>query len=343
MRRHSFGRVPGTPDSMEPFKRSVPARGSSFPLFLIGRRFRVRAFGMIAVLGVLACVASCVSSPPRKSPREKEAVSLSERGMEAFSGGCLDKAETLFRASLELHRSMDDQEGVARDLNDLAVLYADRSRPDKALALLSEAESINRRREAASALLTNLLNRGEFCLRTGDIDCAERALGEATVLAEGLKDRGVEVKTLEAFLLLAREDAQGAEDRFRDVLNRIKSRDNVSIEAAAHLGMARVCRETGRIPEAVEHAELALDMDKRSGCWRCVGDDLVLLGDLAEEAGRGERASEYLERAFYVVFYLGREDSVRELASRLKGEPAEERIQSYLERGEREGFNAYCP
>ena len=304
---------------------------------------QTRAYRILAAWVILVCLASCVSPPPEKPFREREAVSLSERGMEAYANGCLDKAETHFRASLELHRSMDDQEGAARDLNDLAVLSADRSRMEEALALLSEAEAINRRRNSDSALLTNLLNRCEFCIRTDDLECAAGALDEAETRVQELKDRRAEVDALGGFLLLSRDDPEGAEKRFTAALKRVQSGENASVAAAAHLGLAKVRRDADRIPEALEQAESALVLDKEAGCWRCVGDDLVLLADLTEEAGGREHALEYLERAFYVYYYLGREASVRDLANRLEGSPAGRRIETYMHRGEREGFNAYCP
>ncbi|MBI4776638.1 MAG: tetratricopeptide repeat protein [Deltaproteobacteria bacterium] len=300
----------------------------------------------IAVSAVSLLLAACGSGPQPLPPRLEEAATYAEKGLAAFRNGCIDEAEGLFLASLEVNRSLDDRERTGQDLNRLSVLYAAQGRTEEALKSLDQAEYINKRGNHVSALFANLLNRGRIYIKTRQWEAAVKALEEARLLSPLTDEELSSWYALKGYWHLEQGRIDDAIRELEEAEKRSRPEVSPRASAALELHMARAFQATGRLEDALERAQRALELDKKVAYAPGIGEDLVLLSLLAEQSGRLDQAADFAERAFYVHYYLGHEDKVRELLNtleRLKDDSRVKRLDVYLKKGEREGFRAYCP
>ena len=300
----------------------------------------------IAIMATSLLLAACGSPPRPLPPRVEEAAVFTGKGVAAFRNGCVDEAEDYFLASLELHRSLDDRGRVGQDLNRLSVLYAAQGRIDEALALLDQAESINRTGNHVSALFANLLNRGRIYVGAGQWDAAGKALDEARLLSPLGEEELSSWFALKGYRHLEQGQTGDAVRELEEAEKRSRPDTAPRAAAALQLHLARAYRAADRLTDAFERANRALEFDKKAAYAPGIGEDLVLLSILAEQMGRLEQAADFAERAFYVHYYLGHEDKIRELfgtLERLNDDARVRRLNVYLKKGAREGFRAYCP
>lgn len=299
-----------------------------------------------AILAAALLLAACGSPPRPLPPRVEEAAAFSEKGVTAFRNGCVDEAEDYFLASLEIHRSLDDRTRIGQDLNRLSVLYAAQGRIDAALTFLDQAETINRNRNDVSALFANLLNRGRIHIRAGRWDEAAKALNEARLLSPLGEEELSSWFALKGYWHLEQDQTDDAVREFEEAEKRSRPETSPRAAAALELHLARAYQTMGRLTDASERAHRALELDKNASYAPGIGEDLMLLSVLTEQMGKLDQSADFAERAFYVHFYLGHEDKVRELIvtlERLKDDARLKRLDSYLKKGEREGFRPYCP
>jgi tetratricopeptide (TPR) repeat protein len=90
--------------------------------------------------------------------------------------------------ALELRRSLRDQRGLARTLNNLGLVLQYLGRYDEARTRFREALDLNRRRDDLPAVALNLANLGNLATAMGDYEEALRSLAQAERLARKHED-----------------------------------------------------------------------------------------------------------------------------------------------------------
>ncbi len=301
----------------------------------------------LLLLSALACFAAGCASPSKPlPPRLQEAAGYTEKAAAAFQAGCEAEAETLIRTALELNRSVDHRKGVAENLESLAVLLASQSRWEDAFRLLDEAETVHREEQHRESLFYNRLNRCRFYIQAGQLSHARRELER--LQEESIPTRRIEASWLvvDGVLHLEEERYEEALSRFEHALKRLPPSEDPRAAASVYYHLARTYQGMGRTSEAMNRALEALAMDKAEGRTSGIGEDLLLLADLAQTMGREVQARDFRERAFYVFFYLGNAERVQSLVRSLEASQDHEvmeRLHPYLERLESQGLQPLCP
>jgi len=271
-----------------------------------------------------ACLAGCAGTP---RPPAAEAFRHQEEGVRAATKararGDLHAAITAQQRALVAARSVEDQEGIALRILDLAALHRAAGAPAEALAALDEllAEPpplpYPGRWRAAAARLTGLL-----ALDGGDAargaQWAERALD--LCLAAQCPDQGA-IINLQARAAFLAGDPDGAIRLARRALplNRAaKDEEEVAnssrIAADAHLA-------AGRHGAAASGYAAALAIDKKLGLDAKILTDLVGLGKAARNADRPHEARDWFERARAVALASGDEPGATDLEALITSLP----------------------
>jgi tetratricopeptide (TPR) repeat protein len=251
-----------------------------------------------------------VQAPPAPLVSAEKAL---VQGIESYREGCYDRSlEYLLRAH-ELYTAADERSGTAVALNNIGNVY--RAKKETARSLLYY--------DAASAVFTEvgdtggrtraLVNRASALIEDDRFAEAENALAAA-------RDAG----GTDAYWLLTRGNLslqQGDLEPAGTALERAlkAARENQpGAVSGAHFALARLFLAAARPAEAVGHAEAALAEDRSRGAYRKIADDLLLLGEALQEAGRAPDAGSALSRAMSIYALLGDSEAVAASARRLK-------------------------
>jgi non-specific serine/threonine protein kinase len=130
-------------------------------------------------------------------------------GLASRAEGDLDKAEGHQQEALQIAQQVEDHEGVARGLNNLALYASSRGDHERARTLLEEAVAETRvtgNRASAASIVDSL---GRVCLLLGDLDSARRYYQESLEMSATFVDAINLAQCLEgiALLALAEKDA----------------------------------------------------------------------------------------------------------------------------------------
>jgi tetratricopeptide (TPR) repeat protein len=248
----------------------------------------------------LLLLASCGGrgAPPFRSETLTREIDLSRKAGKAFRRGKHDRAIELTLESLRLSRSIENIDGTATNLINLAVLFrvaGEKDRAFQAAAEVLETTDVDygsaKKAEAACQTALLHLDIGNF-EEAGD--WAERALsfcGDTRCASEG---RALNIMGRAAFL---RGDYEEALDRASTALKANRSQEDrqeiansLRILGESNVALAR--HETAR-----PLLEEALSIDKDLGLSSKIARDLEDLGDMEKGAGREAEAERYYRRS----------------------------------------------
>lgn len=162
--------------------------------------------------------------------------------------GSLDTALAMFEEAAELAGNADDRRGRAWALRGMADIISLRNDPERALALLAEAELTCREMKLSSALAYNHKMRANVLFRAGRYEEArgmyEEALAEFRAMTEPRGEALARLGLVKSLARLGRDRDDTAADlhELRRTLSRIgllNARDMVD-KAYAELGVAPV-------------------------------------------------------------------------------------------------------
>lgn len=263
---------------------------------------------------VAALLAACGHAPAPRSPTVESAIEWNRRGQTAYRAGDFLRARDAYRQALVLYRSIEDVNGVATELVNVATAEFALGNVPASKAALDEivtsrapgfpaaqrAEGAYRRawlaqREKSSGETAEWLARAEgFC--RGDCPAHGRILNlrAQTEIAAGR-------------LTAAREHA------LRALAANQKSGDKAE-EANTLRMLAESLLALGDAPGAAVRYEQALAIDKETGQADKVAASLLGLGAVAQVQGRLAEAGDYYRRAL-VVAEAGGDSERREAAS----------------------------
>jgi len=247
-------------------------------------------------------LSACGGRVNRIQERQQQGLELGRSAGDFLQRGCFHRAEEAFRESLKFSQTLDDTEGIIKNL--LGIGTARLALGDteeakeavgRALALI-KTSSTNVRMDLYADALSLL---GSILLVSGDLDGAESAYQEA----EGLDRNGNEPGRLairlnnSGILALRRGDTKGAEKKIYEALGIVEGTDRPGLRASVMSNWANILKVQGRPEQARDFFEKALEEDRRAGAHFHMAEVLRELGLLAEKEGRLDDARGYLLRA----------------------------------------------
>jgi tetratricopeptide (TPR) repeat protein len=261
----------------------------------------LRSLAALLLLALAEGVAGCGGSAPRRPPAP--AFRLQEEqaraGGKAWAKGDLRGAIAAQERALLAARSVEDEEGIALRVLDLAALHRGAGEPAAARAALDEllAEPpplpYPGRLRAEAARLAGLL-----ALDAGDVPGGARWAQRAVELCRAARcERRGAMVNLQARAAFLAGDPEGAIRLAQKALplNRgaeddVEHANSLRIVADAQLALGRSAAATDAYADA-------LALDKKLGLGGKIYQDLVGLGRAAQGQGRGEEARGWFERA----------------------------------------------
>lgn len=135
-----------------------------------------------------AALAAALDRPGDHAP-EVRAKALNAAAVLAYRQGDLTATDDLVRASLALHRELEDRAGIARALGELGNVAAEQGEHDRAVALYEECASVLRAIGNDGGLAVALSNLGDVAFKEGDLARAADLLEESIALQRQTGDR----------------------------------------------------------------------------------------------------------------------------------------------------------
>ena len=241
-----------------------------------------------AVTALEAALPALGDSPKLEAEaRRNLGAALSNLGRFEAAARQLETAATMFEA-------MDDRLNLARTCNYLGIDALRRGDPDAAHEHYRTCLSHARDAGSDLGIAAALANLGEVALHQGNLNEAERLLGEAheRFAARGYRN-GEAATTFDLGLLDWRRDAHEAgRARLDAALAMFRSLGRVREEAEVLAELARIGGDEGR-----RHAEAALALARRIGHPTTEALALARLAALERDAGRRERHRAMLAEA----------------------------------------------
>ena len=192
---------------------------------------------------------------------------VSARGVLEMNQGHYAQAQTYFERVLPAARATGDQLWEANALLDLSWSALSQAHYDEALDWAYEARQISIERNSADLAQAALGNMGWAYYKLGDPEKALAMFVEARERARMLGDMADQVKWLTnaGLVHMDAHDFNVAEGLFRqslDLATKIKSREDM---INAHIALAFVSEQTGKLAEAKHHADQVLSMARADG------------------------------------------------------------------------------
>ncbi len=256
----------------------------------------------------------CAAPAAAPSALEAQGAALNHRAGKAYAEGDFARAVILYRQSLRADRAIENTDGIAADLLDLATVYrqtGDRTAARACLAPLVSARGLpfSAARRAEASLLQALLDMEEGQTRPAALWLARaRAYCRRRCRALGT------VLNAQSSLALAQGDAAGAHALAAQALhdNRAQGNDQETARSLRLLAAS----EPGA-PQALTPLGQALRLDKQAGFPTGIFLDLMGLGRTDERIGAWPAAKAYYLRALAVAQATGNATQAGQAHARL--------------------------
>lgn len=262
---------------------------------------RLISVSLLVAVMVLGGCAGHMRNPPPLAVRQS--IELNFAGQEAFDDGDNDGAFARYEDAMRLSRSIEDAEGIAVNLINMAIILKDSGKQQRAVAKLDE-----------------ILKNDLIEFPSGLV--AEAAYIKARIYLDYSSDR----KAAEELAQRAREECEGceAEGRIFNLTGRIayvqgqyntafywgqkglssSRRDNNEREAANAVRiMADSKLAIKEYDEALELFGQALEADKRLAHSRKIMRDLMGMGYSLEGLKQNDKALTFFRRAIVIASY----------------------------------------
>jgi predicted ATPase/class 3 adenylate cyclase len=239
-----------------------------------------------------------------RAPREL-AVALDGAGVLAETQGDYDRAELLHQRALQLARTDDDRESIARSLGNLGVIAADRGEFERAAELLSESLYLARVVGQAHLVATALNDLGGVAHSRGDLTRAEELYRESLAIRRKSGSGSDIARTLNnlGFISLAMQAFSKACAYFEESLALYRENGDKWGIAGPLYGLAMAS-----LPDDPKHStdllEESLALFREAGDARNAANAWLNLGSLALSSRDVDRALESYREAlsgFYAV------------------------------------------
>jgi tetratricopeptide (TPR) repeat protein len=249
-----------------------------------------------AVLLALLLLSACSHETPLRSMRQEQAIEFNQHAQRAFLRGEYQVAASLYENALQLDSAIENVDGIAVNLLNLAKVnqalgkqvtaqqYLDRLLTDKALHFPS------------SHLAAAAVQYGFMRLQAGDISAAKSWADKASEYCTAdCKLSGV-IANLRANIAIQSNDAEQALYWSGRAVTTNKGEAQIEYANALRLlAQAKLLKQ--EFEAALPLLEEALVLDKTLGLPEKIRQDLSLLAQAQDKLGRTESAAQYRERA----------------------------------------------
>lgn len=221
-----------------------------------------------------------------------------------YMKGCMSKAAGYFDKALERFSAYDDQEGVAKCLNNLGSIYRIQKDRDTALLFFDEAKRIFSELQHPLGQIQALSNKAAVFIDMEQYDKASSVLDQADTLAGSLTLLFPSLLSNRALILIHQKNYEKAQillDRARLTISKDKP-----FEEATLLHVTGVLMENmEKYDEALGHYASALETDRREYFLRGIAADLTAMGRVYIAQGQHGKALFVLYRSMKVRSLLG--------------------------------------
>ena len=265
---------------------------------------------LVIALALAGLLAGC-GTQKVLSPSQAQAVVLNRQGLDSFAAGDIARAQHAFEVALQLERAVENEDGIALNVLNLAQCYQRLGQPERAAAMLDQlldgsAAVFSPQRRAEAALQHALL-----ALQRNDVAGADRWQRDGAALCGDCALAG-KLRGLAARLALQRGDVAEALQAAGDALAKsgddaVEKANALRLQGAAHLAL-------GQKPAAEAALLQALALDKEGGLPDKIVQDLQLLGHAGADAAAQRR---YWRRALAVAQAAGKVAAVKEIEAAL--------------------------
>lgn len=277
----------------------------------------MRVYRTGVLLLALLTVGCGGAAPPRPSETQEAALAWNERGQAAFARGDYAGALSNYREALALNRAVEDVEGIARELVNLATVYRRLGERDKANTALDEILVPGGIPFTAAQRAEATYQLALYAAEDGDIARARVLGGQAVTLCTGCAAEGA-IGNFLAGLKLAAGDIAGAREQTRRALEHNRRQGDKTEEANSQRLLADVALHLKDFVAAAVGYQEALALDKALGQPHKIAADLLGLGEVALAQSKNREAADYFQRARAVAEVAGLEALRRQAEERYR-------------------------
>lgn len=280
-------------------------------------RFAMHSPGVRALVLVLAAwlVAGCGHAPAPRTEEQERAIELNRRAQSALESGEHRLALELYRQALAVNHAMEDVDGIARELANVATLHRKLGEKQQARTALEQMLApagipftSSHRAEAMYRLAAGAFEDGDDKAAR---EWSEKAL--ALCAGPGCAAEGA-LRNFRAGLALRENDAASAFAQARAALELNRRARDGAEEANSLRLMADAQLRLGDAAGALAAYLQAFELDRAAGAGRKIALDLMGLGHASARRGSPAEAEGYFRRALAV--YEGVNDNAGVEAAR---------------------------
>lgn len=263
-------------------------------------------------------ISGCGSAPPQLSDTHLKAAELNRKAEAAFRKADYKQALFLYSEALRTDRSIEDLDGIAINLINLAAVSRETGDRVKAHKYINEIFNSSPMTQNTSLLAEAAFVKASVCVDEGGYALSAEWADKALSFCRD-KECGPEGKlyNLKARLSLLKGDPASALSYGSAALE-LNSKHKDSEETANSLRLLASAKASkGDMGGAEKLYEEALAIDKAAGLSRKVIIDLAGLGDILAAQGRNEGALQHYQRALSAAGNAGAEQAVKDLSEKI--------------------------
>lgn len=279
--------------------------------------FKIRILDLWIIMGLCCLVVFSCSKSPRLPRHQKAAINDLAEGNVWYMRGCYDKAADYYEKALERFSAHDDQEGVAKSLNNLGTLYRSRKDLDSALKCFIEAEGLFKTLDLSLDRIQALSNTAAVHMDMEQFVWAASALDQADALAKEKNLVHPPLLSNRAVWLIRQNKTEDAETLLTRALS-LSSPSKAFEYATITHAMGLLMETKKEYGQALTWYTQALDTDRRAYFIRGIATDLTALGRVHLALGDHETAADILYRGLKIQTLLGSADEAETVSSLLK-------------------------
>ena len=270
----------------------------------------------LLLCGVFFACASGNSVPKRPKHLTAGMEVLSE-GITIYNKGCYQRSLEYFIRAHELFSASDQLNGVAMSLNNIGNIYRIMGDIDSAVLFFDESLGIYTEIADHKGVVQILSNKAAVLIQGGRLEEAAKVLSTAEDMA--LKNRLVcnPLLTNRGILFTKQKDYNRAEKMLEKALAKT-DRANLSEFSTVNFAFGKLMFETRRYEEAVEFFETALAVDRTSGFYKGIGDDLAAIGSAYLSLGKNELAADFFKRSIKIYALIENGKKVEDILEKLE-------------------------
>ena len=220
---------------------------------------------------LISTLAGCASAPAPLPPLKLQALEAETQGARRFEQGRFDVAVAQFKEAQRLSRSVDDETGVARNLEHQARAELAAGLPQAAQATLARIAMAQR------GIGTGLL-QAQAALALQDVATAHATLHDLRARCNGCTQAAA-ISVLQARVALAQSQADVAEKLLLSTLKPL-TEQNEPRELANAWRLLAQAQAQQRPTEALVSAQQALSLDRALGLPDKIAADWMLIAQL---------------------------------------------------------------